>query len=506
MKRQEFVRCTPESVGISSDSVRRFLNRMDDGFTEMHSLMIMRHGKICAEGWWSPYAPGLRHTMMSQTKTFTGTAIGIALKEGILTLHEKIADIFPEYLPENPSSNLLSITIRDLLCMGSGMEEASPVDENWLKNFFSTPVVHKPGTAFFYNDSAVTLLSAIIRRKTGMHIKDYLKPRLFDKIGIDADALSWFNVADGTAFGAGGLHCSTEDVLRLMKLYLNGGVWEGERILTEEYVKAATSVQNSTSRNTTLPQGLPNDNQYGYGYLMWMSHLPGVYRAEGAFGQITLVDPSRDLILSFTESTRILSPASQESLDRCWEFIEEIEPSVHTLPEAEKKAAALQKQLASLSVQRDPYAPFGAFPFPGKEYTVQGQGVHPENIFYSQLYLSPETAFITGITSFSFCESEPRLIRMTAQINGHLCLLEIPTDGSRKVQELDEYYVSKVALSGYWKDTHTFSVRFRWIETVFVKELSFRFEDKCCLIHEEAVSGQFSTLKEEETTAVLDSD
>ncbi len=105
MKRTEFERCTPESVGIRSEAVSRFLDRMTDGFTEMHSLMIMRHGKICGEGWWAPYAPGLRHTMMSQSKTYTGTAIGIALREGILSLDERLVDIFPGYVPEDPGEN-----------------------------------------------------------------------------------------------------------------------------------------------------------------------------------------------------------------------------------------------------------------------------------------------------------------------------------------------------------------------------------------------------------------
>lgn len=128
--------------------------------------------------------------MMSQTKTFTGTAIAIAEAEGLLSLDERLVDIFPEYVPENPSENLQKMTIRHLLCMGGGMETTCKMDGNWLKNFFATPVPNEPGTAFFYNDSAVTVLPAIIRKKTGLHIVDFLWPRLFDKIGIDADNLT----------------------------------------------------------------------------------------------------------------------------------------------------------------------------------------------------------------------------------------------------------------------------------------------------------------------------
>lgn len=174
--------------------------------------------------------------MMSQTKTFTGTAIAIAEAEGLLGLDERLVDIFPEYVPENPSENLQKMTIRHLLRMGGGMEATCRMDEHWLENFFATPVPNEPGTAFFYNDSAVTVLPAIIRKKTGLHIVDFLRPRLFDKIGIDADNITWFNVADGTAFGAGGLHCTTEDALRLMKLYADGGVWDGEQLIPADYL------------------------------------------------------------------------------------------------------------------------------------------------------------------------------------------------------------------------------------------------------------------------------
>lgn len=221
-------------------------------------------------------------------------------------------------------------------------------------------MLHEPGTDFYYNDTAVTVLPAIIRKKTGLHILEYLKPRLFDKIGVDRDNLTWFNVGDGCAFGAGGLYCTTEDTLRLMKLYADGGVREGERILDEEYVRAATSCQNSTKAPAHMDH-LPLDNRYGYGYLMWMGHVPGTFRAEGAFGQITLVDPRRDMIISFTESART-TPASQESMDRVWEFLDDVDPEVHVLPEDRETWESLRRRLRSLALERAPYAPFGKFP------------------------------------------------------------------------------------------------------------------------------------------------
>lgn len=489
MKRTEFPRCTPESVGIPSAAVARFIDCLNDGCTEMHSLIIMRHGKVCAEGWWAPYAPGLRHTMMSQTKTFNGTAIAIAEAEGLLSLDERLVDIFPEYVPENPSENLQKMTIRHLLCMGGGMETTCKMDENWLKNFFATPVPNEPGTAFFYNDSAVTVLPAIIRKKTGLHIVDFLRPRLFDKIGIDADNITWFNVADGTAFGAGGLHCTTEDALRLMKLYADGGVWEGEQIIPADYVKTATQVQNATARGYDWDNGLKGDNVHGYGYMMWMGSKPGTYRAEGAYGQITLVDPSLDIIISTTECSP-KPPASQETMDRIWEFLEEIDPNVDALPEDTESSDALTRKLSHLSLAKPPYAPFGTFPKPGETYRCES-GVHPENLFYEQVYAAPVAQTITGITEFSFRQAGPRMVEMAATVNGNPQVFSMPTDGSRALHTLPEYYKSLVYVSGYWQDENTFAVRFRWIETVFEKELAFCFDSEGCTISEKPIAGRW---------------
>ena len=104
--RREFERVTPESVGIPSAAVQRLLDRLDESNTEMHGLMVMRHGKVCAEGWWTPYAPGLRHGLQSLSKTYAATAVGLLYTEGLIRLDERVIDIFPEDAPEQPSENL----------------------------------------------------------------------------------------------------------------------------------------------------------------------------------------------------------------------------------------------------------------------------------------------------------------------------------------------------------------------------------------------------------------
>lgn len=301
--KEEFDYVTPESVGISSKSIMWLLDELESGFTEPHSLMIMRYGKLCAQGWWKPFAPGLVHGQQSHSKTYTATAVGIAYTEGILSLDERIIDIFSEEAPEIPSENLKKMTVHDVLCMGTGMEKEPAPSVNWIQDFLKIPVVHEPGTTYYYNSTGSTLLGAIIKKKTGLSLMEYLKPRLFEKIGINSDNLIWCCMPDGIEVGGGGLFATTEDNLRLMKLYADGGIWEGERILAEDYVKKAISLQNQ-SATEALGNPEATDNFLGYGYQIWMCQPQGVYRADGAMGQFTIVDPAKNVILAITENAK----------------------------------------------------------------------------------------------------------------------------------------------------------------------------------------------------------
>ena len=480
-----FPRCTPEEAGLPSATILRLLDRLESEYTEIHSLMIMRHGKVAAEGWWSPYAPGLRHTMMSVSKTFSGTAIGIAAREGLLSLDERIVDLFPEEAPEDAGENLKKVTIRHLLMMGCGVAYENPVNRTWIHDFFRLPFPHEPGTAFLYNNAPATMLAAILEKKTGQPMMDWLKPRLFDILGIDCGRNTWFAAPDGVTFAPGGLHARTEDILRLMKLYLDGGVWEGHRILDEDYVRSATSKRIDTA---SIGLGPESDNIYGYGYMMWMGHIPGTYRAEGANGQFGVVLPDLDMIIAVTQSSPE-SPVSQKTLDHLWAFVSEIDPAADSLPESEA-GGVLANRLARLAIPREPFAPFCEFPADGVVYRTEGDGIHPESLYYDPIRTSYEVEKLTGLTEFAFTANPHRFaVRMDAVINDKRYTFDIPTDGSRTMAELPEIYVSTVALSGYWKDARTFSVRWRWMETVFVNETDFRFGDGDCTVTVASLRG-----------------
>lgn len=499
MRKTEFIRSTPESVGISSQSILKLIDRLEEDYSEIHSLLIMKHDQIVAEGWWQPYSPAMRHTMMSASKTFSGTAIGIAVKEGITSLDEKIADIFPEYIPNNANENLKNIKVQDLLCMGSGSEPEVPVDQNWPMNYFKdTDFKYKPGSEFLYNNAPATLLALIIKKRTGQNLPEFLKERLFEKIGIDYDNVTWFTAPNGTTFAPGGLHCTTEDLLRLMSLYLHDGNWDGEQILDEEYVKLATSKRIDSSNIFGYAEADRfSDNVFGYGYMMWISHSDMGYRAEGAYGQFGIVIPKLDMIIAITQ-TSSESPVSQTTLDYVWEFVNTVSNEV--IPEDTKTVRILENRLSRLSVKRDPVNPDGIFPHPGKIYKTEGKGAAPYVLFYDPVRAYKQAETMTGLSEFSFKKEgkNPFNIRMHCIINGNVYDLNIPIDGNRAHHRIPEMlYASEVLLSGYWQDENTFNTRFRWYETCFTKELSFRFTDNGCIVNEKMIHGDDPDLRNE---------
>lgn len=467
--RKEFQRVTPEEVGLSSQGILQYLEDLESSQTEMHGIMIMRHGKVCAEGWWSPFAPNLRHGLQSLTKTYAATAVGIAVTRGELSLDERVIDIFPEYAPDHPSDNLKLLRVRDVLCMGCGMESMPPNTKDWIRDFLSIPVVHKPGTAYMYNSTGSTLLGAMVRQKTGLGLHDYLKPRLFDKIGINADNLRWLYMADGMEIGGGGLYATTEDNLRLMKLYADGGVWEGERILSQEYVRLATSVQNeSASEARHNPDAA--DNFLGYGYQIWMCKPRGVYRADGAMGQFSIVCPEQDLIIAINETARGAHWA-QNTLDITWKFLESINKPVEA--ECEGAPARLRKKMAGLRLPLAHYMPFSdtSHQISGKTYRVE-EGKLSLELFN---FMSPQETKAARAFRFDFDDYGCLL---TLDFEGGAQEVRVATNGGSSCNRMGQARdaVQLLVCDGAWVEGSVFQMRARWVETCFYKEFRFAFD------------------------------
>lgn len=475
--RKEFERVTPESVGIPSESIEVLLDRLEEGWTEPHGLMIMRHGKICAEGWWAPYAPGIRHGLQSHTKTYAATAVGIAYTEGLLKLTDRIIDIFPEESPENPSENLKKLTVRDVLCMGCGMDTMPRPSKDWIREFLATPVNHEPGTAFMYNSTGSTFLGAIVRKLTGLGLHDYLKPRLFDKIGIDADNLHWMTMPDGMEIGGGGLYATTEDNLRLMKLYADGGVWDDERILAEDFVKMAITKQNESATERTVNPPA-EDNFVGYGFQIWMCRPEGVYRADGAMGQFTIVFPGRDMLLAITENASGATGGAvpQKVLDIIWEWLYSLpDPSVDILPENRKVSAHLTRRMQMLALPAPKRSPESIV-----QTKINGASYRVTDGYFSFLDAGMPRMMSgaeppAAVEKIRFAFDRDGCI-LTATSHGKELTIKAATNGSRVENRLPG--VPSIALcSGIWETEDTFAVTMRMVETCNSQYFVFRFSD-----------------------------
>ena len=233
-------RSSPEAQGISSSAILAFIESTDKNIESLHSFMLVRHGHVVAAGWWSPYNAESPHALYSLSKSFTSTAVGLAIAEGKLSVDDLVLRFFPEDLPAEPSKNLKAMRVSDLLRMSTGhQDEPKRTRETpWTKTFLAQPVPFKPGTHFLYNTSATYMLSAIVQKATGMTLLDYLKPRLFEPLGIEHP--TWETSPQGISTGGFGLSIRTEDIARFGQLYLQKGNWNGKQLVPVAWVDAAS--------------------------------------------------------------------------------------------------------------------------------------------------------------------------------------------------------------------------------------------------------------------------
>jgi CubicO group peptidase (beta-lactamase class C family) len=289
----ELPRSSPESQGVPSPAILEFVDAAGKTLKSLHSFMLVRHGNVVAEGWWSPYDARSPHALYSLTKSFTSTAVGLAIEEGKFSLDDEVLKFFPEDTPAEAGKNLKAMRVRDLLRMNTGhdAEPPRPPGQSWKQAFLSHPVAFKPGTHFLYNTSASCMLAAIIEKTTGMSLLDYLRPRLFEPIGIENPL--WEKSPQGITIGGYGLSVRTEDIARFGLLYLHKGKWEGRQLVPEAWVTAATSVQTSNGSNPK------SDWDQGYGYQFWRCRND-CFRGDGAFGQYCIVMPKQDAVIAIT--------------------------------------------------------------------------------------------------------------------------------------------------------------------------------------------------------------
>lgn len=342
-------RSTPEAEGVAAQNIITFLDSAAVTKHEFHSFMFLRHGKVIAEGWWNPYSADLKHTLYSCSKSFTATAIGFAVSEHLLNVNDKVISFFPGELPDTLSEYLKELTVKDVLMMSDG-QEPDPTGvivstkENWVKGFLALPILHEPGTTFLYNSLGTYMLSAIVQKVTNQKVIDYLKPRLFDPLGITG--MDWETDTHGINTGGWGLRLKTEDMAKFGQLFLQKGMWNGKQILPAAWVNEASTTK--IIQHPDMPQSKrdSSDWEQGYCYQMWRCRN-NAYRGDGAYGQYIIVMPEQDAVIAITSETTDM----QGELNLVWKYLL---PSMHTTTLAADKDAdkRLRDKLSSLALQK----------------------------------------------------------------------------------------------------------------------------------------------------------
>ncbi|MFO0906431.1 MAG: serine hydrolase [Pirellulales bacterium] len=437
-------RSAPESQGVSSAAVLQFVEAVD-GVESMNSFMLVRHGHVVAEGWWTPYNPQARHSLYSLSKSFTSTAVGLAIAEGKLKLDDQVLSFFHDDAPANPSTQLKAMRVSDLLRMSTGHQTEPPrkSDEPWTKTFLAHPVPFKPGTHFLYNTSATYMQSAIVQKATGQTLLDFLQPRLFGPLGIENP--TWEMSPQGIATGGYGLSVRTEDIAKFGQLYLQKGVWNGKQIVPAEWIEAATARQTSNGSNPA------SDWDQGYGYQFWRCRH-NAYRGDGAFGQYCVVLPDQDAVIAITSGVRDM----QGVLNLVWD---KLLPAFHEKPLATDSAAraALTQKLKSLTV-RLPVSSGAAHPHARKKIVFPANDLKLEQL---SLELNQETGRETLVIRAAGVEQRIELGR-DAWVNGQTAWGYLPRQA--------------VGAAGGWQDG-VFTAKLVFYETPFIATVRLQFSN-----------------------------
>jgi len=330
-------RSAPEAQGVSAAALLQFVAALDqiDG---LHGVVVLRHGQAIAEGWWAPYDARHPHVLYSLSKSFTSSAVGFAVAEGKLSIDDPVLKFFPDDAPAKPGDNLKAMRVRDLLMMSAGHQDEPPTGpaEVSAKSFLAWPVPHLPGTHFKYNTAASFMLSAIVQQVTGQTVLDYLRPRLFEPLGIEHPV--WDANFQGISLGGYGLRVRTEDLAKFGQLYLQHGNWQGKQLLPEAWVAMATVRQTSNGSNPD------SDWNQGYGFQFWRCRHQA-FRGDGAFGQYCVVLPEQDTVVAINSGVKDM----QAVLNVIWDkLLPNLQPQA--LPAHPEAVRQLEEKLAHLEV------------------------------------------------------------------------------------------------------------------------------------------------------------
>lgn len=451
-------RSTPEAQGIASSAILSFVEAVGQKKLELHSLMLLRHGHVITEGWWRPYQQTDIHLLYSLSKSFTATAVGIAVAEGLLTVNDRVISFFPDETPDSLGEHLARMTVEHLLTMTTGhlndtLEQVAKHPKSWVNGFLSLPPDVAPGTVFTYNNGATFMLSAILHKLTGTTLLEYLRPRLLELLGIE-DAY-WQQNPQGIQLGFSGLHITTESVARFGQLCLDEGRWEDKQLIPQAWILAAKAKHIQTN---PPPEDEVADWAQDYGYQFWLCRHDA-YRGDGAFGQFCVVMPEQDAVLAITSGENDM----QAVLDLVWQhFLPAFEPKA--LPESQASLDELQETLASLS-----YPPLKGNSDSSMDSRVLGRTFHFGSVAVQDpAYTSFDTLQLkrSADTWSLLLEGE----KTHEIVFGH----EEWLAGTTTFFTLEQ---ARTAACGAWLDAHTLKVQVRYIETPHCLNLTLHFTE-----------------------------
>ena len=457
MTEKRLPRTTPESVGVPSAVIGKVIDAWKAKGVGVHGLMFMRHGKVFAEGWYDPYRPELTHMLFSLSKSFTSTAIGFAVQEGLLTVEDYVADIFADKLVCEPCANMRKMQVKHLLTMNTGHSKEPNVIfhkevEDWVKRFMESYVDHEPGTLFVYNTAATYMLSAIITKLTGKRVGEYLTPRLFEPLGIEGWRFE--TCPAGIDTGGYGLNVHLEDIAKFGTFLLNRGSFGGEQLLNPEWIDEATA-------RHTYSTGGGNDWIQGYGYQFWRCQPEGVYRGDGAYGQYCIVVPKLDMVIAMNEGTGWL----QDPLDVLWEVLL---PAVQEEALAEDPAAVeeMNARLSALTVGTLDGRADADFAYAGVTYELSPNALGIKAVSVEKNAFTFETAENTVVLPFAYAG-----------------FAEAKTGIQPDFCNSFGFFYEQAATNGVWKDDSTLALRIAWNTTPFIDDVTLAF-DECGVVVE----------------------
>jgi CubicO group peptidase (beta-lactamase class C family) len=457
-------RSTPESEGVSSAGIINFLNAVDTGSVELHSFMFIRHGKVIAEGWWSPYGSDYKHIMFSASKTYTATAIGLAISENRLKITDKVISFFPSSLPDSISEYMRELTVQNLLTMSVGQDpepRAMGTSGDWITSFLKSAPIFKPGTIFKYNNMATFLLSAIVQQVTGQTVFDYLMPRIFQPLTIRG--IDWDLNPQGINLGMIGLRLRTEDLAKFGQLLLQNGVWNGKQLIPKEWIKEATSfkIESNDGGANRAPKNL-NDWAQGYCYQMWRGRNNSV-RLDGMGGQFVVLFPDKDAVVIMTANAR----STQDELNLMHNYLIPAIKSDKAIPENARLNIELQKRQSSLILKPTTAAGLSKSEIEskisGKEFGLAKNNNNIQSVYFT--FNGNECSFaLKRDDNISFIKTGLESWGMSNTLSSSL--LAPPRVASKSV---DANYkilqpIIKVGVSYSWTDKNTLELTARFIE------------------------------------------